>query len=117
MVAVELCIRFVVGGALVSLFALLGDTFSPKSFAGLFAGAPSVALASLVLTLHRNGAAYAALEARSMVLGAAAFVVYSACLSAFLHRRRLPPALAAAVWLPLWFMLAVGAFALVGQRS
>jgi hypothetical protein len=107
----DLLVRFVVGGALVSLFSLLGDMFSPKSFAGLFAGAPSVALATMALTLHQKGSGYVAIEARSMVAGAVAFVVYAACLSAFLHRRPARPARAAVAWLPLWFALAAGGFA------
>jgi hypothetical protein len=40
-----------VGGVVVSLFAILGDTLKPKSFAGLFGAAPSVALATLGLTI------------------------------------------------------------------
>ena len=40
-------IRFLVGGAVVSVFALIGDLVKPKSFAGLFGAAPSVALATL----------------------------------------------------------------------
>lgn len=51
---------------------LLGDIVRPKSFAGIFGGAPSVALATLALTTHAKGAEYTATEARSMVIGAAA---------------------------------------------
>lgn len=40
----EVCIRFTVGGLFVSVFALVGDVLKPKSFAGLFGAAPSVAL-------------------------------------------------------------------------
>ena len=39
--------RFLMGGMIVSLFASLGDVLKPKSFAGLFGAAPSVALATL----------------------------------------------------------------------
>jgi hypothetical protein len=39
----ELILRFLIGGTVVSLFAVLGDVFRPKSFAGLFDCAPSVA--------------------------------------------------------------------------
>jgi hypothetical protein len=108
----ELLIRFLVGGSLVALFALLGDAFSPKSFAGIFAGAPPVALATLALTVHKEGAGHVAVEARSMVFGAVAFVVYTGCLSLFLHRRRSRPVVAALAWLPLWFAVAAGGFAL-----
>ena len=47
----QILIRFLVGGAVVSVFALIGDLVKPKSFAGLFGAAPSVALATLGLTV------------------------------------------------------------------
>ena len=72
--------RFVLGGAIVSFFALIGDVVRPKRFAGLFGGAPSVALATLALTVAGSGAATASIEARSMILGSVGFVVY-ACIA------------------------------------
>src|ERR1700691_5871047 len=65
----QLVIRFVIGGLAVCAFALLGEVLRPKTFAGLFAAAPSVALATLTLTLLANGKHYAAIEARSMAVG------------------------------------------------
>jgi hypothetical protein len=108
----ETVVRFLVGGALVASFALLGDLFTPKSFAGLFAGAPSVALATIALTLHTEGSGYARLEARSMVLGAGAFLVYAASLSTILHGRKFRPTPTALGLLTVWFTLAAGGFAL-----
>ena len=43
----EYILRFIVGGAIVSAFATLGDMLRPKSFAELLGAAPSVALATL----------------------------------------------------------------------
>ena len=37
-------LRFLIGGSVVCLFAALGDALKPKSFAGLFSAAPSLAL-------------------------------------------------------------------------
>lgn len=51
----ELVLRFVIGGLAVSAFAALGDVLKPKSFAGLFGAAPSIALATLGLTMHTYG--------------------------------------------------------------
>ena len=56
----EMVVRFFVGGLVVSLFATLSDALRPKSFAGLFGAAPSIALATLGLTIHKNGEPYAA---------------------------------------------------------
>ena len=50
-----LIIRFLVGGFVVSLFAALGDVFGPKSFAGLFGAAPSIALATIALDHSTTG--------------------------------------------------------------
>ena len=64
----EYGLRFLAGGIAVSAFAALGDTLRPKSFAGLFGAAPSIALATLLLTLSQKGAPFVALEGRSMIL-------------------------------------------------
>src|SRR5215475_3331624 len=76
-VMLQIVFRFLVGGLVVSLFAALADTLKPKSFAGLFGAAPSVALATLGLTIAVDGKSYAAVEARSMLAGAAAFFLYA----------------------------------------
>jgi hypothetical protein len=99
-------VRFVVGGAIVSLFALLGDLLHPKGFAGLFAAAPSVAIASLTLSAAAEGAAYAALEARSMIAGEVAFVAYAAGCVYFLGIRHTKAAPTAVLLLGLWGVVA-----------
>ena len=48
-------LRFLIGGVVVSVFAVLGDVLRPKSFAGLFGAAPSVALATLGLAFWKHG--------------------------------------------------------------
>ena len=82
----DIIIRFVIGGAFVSVFAVIGSMLKPKSFAGLFGAAPSVALATLALTISQNGKDYAAVEARSMIAGAAALFIY--CVLVLLLLRR-----------------------------
>jgi hypothetical protein len=73
----EYVVRFLVGGVLVSAFAMLGDILRPKSFAGLFGAAPSVALATLGIAVYRHGADYAAQQSWAMTAGAIALAVYS----------------------------------------
>ncbi|HEX6504878.1 MAG TPA: hypothetical protein VF011_16685 [Terriglobales bacterium] len=110
----EILIRFLIGGAVVSGFAALGEMLRPKSFAGLFGAAPSVALATLGLTLARQGQLYAGSEAHSMIAGAAAFFVYAVCTSCVMRRfpaRALPVTLGL---LPLWFAVAFAVGRLVG---
>jgi hypothetical protein len=109
----ELALRFVLGGAVVSAFAVIGEVFEPKTFAGLFGAAPSVALATLALLYRSDGAEATATAARWMVIGAVALFVYGSCCVAACHRRRIPVAMAAiASWLAwlgvafaLWFAL------------
>jgi len=99
----ELVARFLIGGVIVSFFAVLAEMFRPKSFAGLFGAAPSVALATIGITVASHGKAYAALEARSMICGALAFLLYAGCVSWMLLRLK-PRALAATIVLmPVWF--------------
>jgi hypothetical protein len=61
---VDYVIRFIAGGVVVSVFAVLGDLLRPKSFAGLFGAAPSVALATLALAFWKDGSSYVATEGR-----------------------------------------------------
>ncbi len=104
-------LRFLIGGSVVCLFAALGDALKPKSFAGLFSAAPSLALATLPLTILSDGKSYGAIEGRSMVVGAAAFVLYSALCSRLMFRHKLPAALISVAVLLVWLSLSLGAWA------
>lgn len=86
----EILFRFVIGGAVVSFFAILGDVLKPKSFAGLLGAAPSVALATLSLTVSKDGKIYAQTESHSMILGGVAFFLYAWLVSWLLVRKKLP---------------------------
>ena len=109
----QLIFLFVVGGLIVTLFATLGDALKPKSFAGLFGAAPSVALATLGLTILTEGKLYAAIEARSMIAGALSFCVYAALCSRLMMRNRLHAATATISALAVWLVCALGAGAMV----
>ena len=85
-------LRFLARGIAVSAFAALGDALRPKTFAGLFGTAPSIELATLLITLS-NEAQAVAVEARSMILGALALAAYSWTVCILLRSsecRRLP---------------------------
>lgn len=109
----DLVIRFLIGGSVVSLFSVISDLLKPKTFAGLFGAAPSVALASLALTLLAEGKEVAAIEARSMVLGAVALFIYAASLSWLVLRFRLPSLKVFLPGLLLWMAVAVGLWYMV----
>ena len=103
-----LLFRFLVGGLFVSAFATLGNILKPKSFAGLFGAAPSIALSTLALTIATAGSWYAALEARSMVAGAIAFLAYACCVMHFMFRFKPPTMLLTSALLFLWVASALG---------
>lgn len=104
----EILIRFVVGGLVVSAFALLSDMLKPKSFAGVFGAAPSVALATISLTVIKDGAPYAAMEARSMIVGAVSFFVYACVVSRVMLRGSWPALPVASFSLQIWAACALG---------
>jgi hypothetical protein len=104
---IQLLFRFTAGGLVVSAFAILGTIFQPRSFAGLFGAAPSVALATLALTIKTDGARYAAVEARSMLAGAVAFFIYAWCAMILLHREKPETKLATTALLVVWLAVAL----------
>jgi hypothetical protein len=104
----EYIIRFVIGGLAVSTFATLGDVFRPKSFAGLFGAAPSIALATLAIAVTQQGTSYAATEARSMMLGALALWLFSVGVCRLMKKHRASALPATAVMLFGWLMCAFG---------
>jgi|SRR6266576_3838929 len=106
----EFVLRFLIGGAVISAFALLGDVLRPKSFAGLFGAAPSIALATVGMTIAHHGKGYAATEARSMVLGAIAFSVYAYLVSQVLARYQRSTMVTTLVLMPMWLGVSLGLY-------
>lgn len=103
-----LLLRFVIGGIVVSFFAMLGGGFKPKSFAGLLGAAPSVALATLSLTVLKKGKPYAAIEAQSMILGGVAFLVYACLVCRLLMSKKFRVLRTTSVALTVWLITALG---------
>lgn len=101
-------IRFVIGGAVVTGFSLLGDLFRPKSFAGLFGAAPSIALATLALAVVYEGRSNAAAQALSMMAGSIALFCYASCLSWIMMHRPTRAIWVTVLLLPVWFAVAFG---------
>ena len=113
----DMMLRFLIGGIVVSVFAILGDIVKPESLGGGFAAAPTIALATLVLTMHKHGGVYVAAEARSMVAGAIAFFAYACAVSFVLMRWRAKALATAIALLPIWFATAAGAYGRSGCGS
>jgi uncharacterized membrane protein (GlpM family) len=111
----ETLVRFIIGGLFVSAFAVLGDVLKPKSFAGLFGAAPSVALATLILTIYSRGPGFAAAEARSMIFGAIAFFVYACAVCRIILRFRLPASIVASTSICIWLAVAFALEMVIGR--
>ena len=101
--------RFLLGGTLVSAFALVADVVRPGRFAGLFAAAPSVAIATLALTASASGADVAAIEARSMMVSSGAFLVYALVVERVLAGARWPATSTTLAAVGVWLLVACGA--------
>lgn len=104
----ELLLRFLIGGSVVTSFAALGSSLKPRRFAGLFGAAPSVALATLSMTIVKNGRQYAGVESRSMIAGAIAFFLYASCVCWILLRFKFSTLVVTASAMTVWFGVALG---------
>jgi len=109
----EYLVRFLVGGLAVSAFAIIGDMLRPKSFAGLFSAAPSIALATLAIAIFNHGASYAAVQTEAMILGAVAFLVYSIVVCQLLMRLHWNALRASLAAIAAWLATAFGLYFLV----
>jgi Protein of unknown function (DUF3147) len=112
----DLLLRFLIGGVVVSLFAVLGDMVKPESLGGVFAAAPTIALATVALTMRADGVVYTAVEGRSMVAGAVAFFVYACVVSFVLVRYRASAMKNSAALMVVWFGTAAGLWAVWLRR-
>ena len=101
-------LRFLAGGIAVSAFAALGDALRPRTFAGLFGAAPSIALATVLIALSKQGAGFVAVEARSMILGALALAAYSWTVCIFLQKFSMSALTATLAALLVWLAAAFG---------
>lgn len=111
----EVVLKAIAGGVLVVVFALLAEGLAPKRFAGILAAAPSIALASLVVTLLMKDAFDARSASAGMVAGALGFVTYG--LLAPVLMARIGSIKGAALALLGWFAATAVAFAVVAPTS
>ena len=108
-----IALKAVSGGIAVVGFSLLGQAGRPKRFSGLFAAAPSVALASLAMTVIAKGAGGAVPYAQGMLMGSAGMVAY--CLVSLYLVERLHALLGSILAWLAWFVVAGGLYLMVGR--
>jgi hypothetical protein len=105
----EYVARFIAGGLLVCVFALISQICMPKQFAGIFSAAPSVLLAGLVITIFTQGASHAVLTAQGAIFGALGMIVY--CFIATPAIQKHKALTGSIVSLAGWFLISCSAFA------
>ena len=106
-------LKSIVGGLAVVAFSLLGQAGHPKRFAGLFSAAPSVALASLAMTLMTRGPDATVPYAQGMLIGSAGMIAY--CVVSLLLIDRLHALLGSVLAWLAWFAVAGGLFLALGR--
>jgi hypothetical protein len=104
-----LAAKAVAGGLVVCGFAAIGEFVRPRGLSGIFAAAPSVALASLGVTSVASGSGSATNQATAMVAGAAALFVY--CLTGIESVKRFGGMHGAIAAMIPWFAVAIGLWA------
>jgi len=107
----EIVVKALAGGLLVLAFAAVAQILSPKRFAGIFAAAPSVALASLIVTVTFTGDRDVPAAAAGMAIGAAGFALY--CLAAVPLVRRFGAWRGSALALIVWGLACATGYAAV----
>lgn len=109
----EYIARFIAGGLLVCVFALISEMCKPKQFAGIFSAAPSVLLAGLIITLIIKGPPHAILTAEGAIAGAVGMIFFCVVATPAIERyKTLPGSLLSLVgWLVVslvtFFLLSV----------
>ena len=106
-------LKAIVGGLAVVAFSLLGQAGHPQRFAGLFSAAPSVALASLAMTLMTRGPDATVPYAQGMLIGSAGMIAY--CVVSLLLIDRLHALLGSVLAWLAWFAVAGGLFLALGR--
>ena len=104
----NLALHALAGGTLVVLFAMVSEAVRPKAFAGIFAAAPSVAVASLAITVLTESPAKARTESIGMVAGGVGMAV--CCIVAVVTIPKLRALRGSLVSAVVWLAVALGLY-------
>jgi hypothetical protein len=106
--ALVLVLKGLNGGLFVVVFALVAETLMPKRFAGLFAAAPSIAIANLLVVAIADGDSEAHASADGMLIGAGA--MSAGCLAGTLFLRHANAVRSSGAVCVVWLFVAVIAY-------
>jgi uncharacterized membrane protein (GlpM family) len=102
---VVLAVKGCLGGAFVVAFSVLSEGLRPKSFAGLFGAAPSIALGALTVTAVTRSTAAGRDQSLAMIVGAVAMILY--CAAAIPCVDRLGALRGSVAAIAIWFAVAI----------
>jgi Protein of unknown function (DUF3147) len=105
--------KAIIGGLAVVAFSLIGESARPKRFAGLFAAAPSVAIASLAITVLQKGPAGTVPYAQGMLIASAGMLAY--CLASLVLIERVHALVGSLLSWIAWFAVAGGLYFAFGR--
>jgi uncharacterized membrane protein (GlpM family) len=106
-------VKALIGGLAVVAFSLIGQAGHPKRFAGLFSAAPSVAVASLGITVITKRADGAIPYAAGMLIGSAGMLAY--CLVSLYLIERLHALVGSIVAWLAWLVVVSGLYLAFGR--
>jgi uncharacterized membrane protein (GlpM family) len=104
-------LKAVVAGTFVVAFAMLSEMVSPKSFAGIFGAAPSIALASITIIVLHGSVADGRTASFSMIFGAIAMLAY--CVAAVITVDRFGALLGSIYAIAAWGIVAFAGYGVV----
>jgi hypothetical protein len=101
------------GGLIVVIFSAMGELIRPRGLSGITSGAPSVALASLAVSLVASGVTVALNLSLGMIAGAAALVLW--CLIGVESVKRLGALKGSVLTTGIWLIAALSLWAVFLQ--
>ena len=109
----EYLLRFIAGGTRSFRIRGVWRRRAAEKLCRPVGAAPSIALATILITLSQKGAPFAAVEGRSMIVGALGLAAYSWTACLLLKRFMMPSWAATMAALIVWFAVAFGLSAIL----
>ncbi len=110
----EYIIRFFTGAIIVSVFAVIGDMFRPRTLSGIFGSAPTIAIATLSLGFFKGDVDKIPIEGGSMMIGTIALAIYSTVTAYLVLRKNWSSLPAACLSYLSWLIAAFGIYFALG---
>ena len=108
-VVLPIVLKGLAGGVMVVVFSAIGEMVQPRALAGISSGAPSIAIAGLLIALLFSGVAAAVDLTLGLIAGAAALILW--CLVGIDAVKRFGALRGSVVTTGVWFVAALSLWA------